>query len=119
MLVVAAAFVCDGRVLAGERMSGGWEFPGGKVEPGESEADAVVRELREELAVSVRAVRPVGTATEGEVELRLWLVAPVSGTPTAGPDHRAVRWVGADELDDVDWLPVDRALLDAIRALLS
>lgn len=118
VLVVAAALVLDRRVLAGRRRASGWEFPGGKVEPGETAADALVRECREELSIEVTALREIAAAGERSLDLRLWLARLVAGTPIAGPDHEQLRWVGAAELDDLDWLPIDRALLDAIRQLL-
>ena len=78
-IVVGAAIVHDGRLLAARRsapadLAGGWELPGGKVEPGESEADALVRECREELGVAV----VVGERVPGEWPLRddLVLVEP-------------------------------------------
>ncbi len=118
MLVVGVALVVDGRVLAGLRPGRGWEFPGGKVEPGETPAQALVRECREELAVEIEPDRELGGASAGGIDLRLWSARLVAGTPTAGPDHAELRWVGADGLDALDWLPIDRDLLGRIRPLL-
>ncbi len=118
MLVVAGALVVDGRVLAGRRRSGGWEFPGGKVEAGEALGAALEREWREELGADVEAVRELGIALDGELELRLWLARLLAGTPAIGPDHDELRWLDAGELDGLDWLPVDRLLLGVIRGLL-
>jgi 8-oxo-dGTP diphosphatase len=119
--VVGAALVVDGRVLAARRVqpAGGWEFPGGKVEPGESDEDAIARECLEELAVEVRAVALLAAARDDWIELVLWQVALVSGVPVALHDHDELRWLAADELDSVGWLPVDRALLDVVRPLVS
>jgi 8-oxo-dGTP diphosphatase len=119
--VVGAALVVDGRVLAARRVqpAGGWEFPGGKVEPGESDEDAIERECLEELAVEVRALAQLASARDDRIELVLWQVALVSGVPVALHDHDELRWLAADELDSVGWLPVDRALLDDVRPLVS
>lgn len=121
MPVVAAAIVLDGRVLAARRVrpAGGWEFPGGKVEPDESPAAAIERECREELGVSVRALSQLATADDGCIELILWHVLLLAGTPAALQDHDELRWLTSAELADVDWLPIDRELLGAVGALLG
>ncbi len=113
--------IVAGRVLAARRVrpAGGWEFPGGKVERGESDEAAIERECREELAVEVRAVARLASACDERIELVLWQVALVSGDPVALHDHDELRWLSADELDSVEWLPVDRALLDAVRPVLT
>lgn len=124
MLVVGAALVRAGRVLAARRtapaeLAGRWEFPGGKVEAGESVAAALVRECAEELGVQVAALAEIAAAGDGRIELRLWSAHLLSGEPVALADHDELRWLAADELDAVDWLPVDVTLLPAVRALLG
>jgi len=124
LAVVGAVLVVDGRVLACRRSSppelaGGWEFPGGKIEPDESPAAAIERECREELGIEVRAVGALGRADDGRVELELWQVVLVDGTPAPRSDHDLLAFVGADELDAPGWLPIDRALLDVVRRLLT
>jgi len=123
--VVGAALVRDGRVLAARRTTpaaaaGRWEFPGGKVEDGESPETALVREVAEELGVTVDVRRwlagtaPIGTAYE--------LVVAVADLVTGEPqpvEHDQVRWLGPDELDDVDWLDPDRPFLPELRSLLE
>ncbi len=118
--VVGAALVRERRILAARRRdNGGWEFPGGKVEPGETPAAAIERELGEELGVRVRVLASLGVATDARIELELWQVRLVDGEPVAAVDHDALRWLGADELDSVPWLPVDRELLPAVRDLVG
>lgn len=124
--VVGAAMIEDGRVLVCRRAphvrrGGYWELPGGKVEAGESEGDAIVRELREELGVEVEVVRRLGACDHDypEIGIRLvaWQVRRVAGEP-AGTDHDALRWVTEDALDTLDWAPADLPLVDAVRAAL-
>jgi 8-oxo-dGTP diphosphatase len=113
------------QVLASRRtepasLAGLWEFAGGKVEPGESDEQALRRELREELRVEV-TVGPrfgddllIGTTAV----LRVYLAELVSGEP-ALVDHDAHRWLGADDLLDVDWIPVDLPLVELLRDVLT
>jgi 8-oxo-dGTP diphosphatase len=123
-VVVAAATVRDGRVLAARRTSpehaaGRWELPGGKVDPGESPEDAVVREVREELACTVRVTgRLSGAQPVGDgLELRVLLTALVDGAPVP-LEHDAVRWLGPEQLGLVDWLDPDRPFLPELRERL-
>ncbi|MDD7937739.1 NUDIX domain-containing protein [Actinomycetospora lutea] len=123
-VVVGAAVVRDGRVLAARRTrpavaAGRWELPGGAVEPGEDEATALARELREELALDdVGVGERVGPEVPlpGERVLRI-RVCRAAGEPTA-LEHDALRWLGPDDLDGIDWLDADRAVLPAIATLL-
>ena len=122
-LVIVAAAIVDGdppRVLAAQRsypagLAGFWELPGGKVDPGEEDTEALVRELKEELGVTVApgerfgndVVIPVGV-------LRVWWARIVDGTPQP-LEHAALRWVAADELGELPWLPADAPVVDALR----
>jgi len=124
-VVGAALLDGEGRVLAAQRaappeLAGRWEFPGGKVEPGESETAALVRECREELGVEVELDARLGEDLPvelGGAVLRVWTGRIVAGT-LAATEHAALRWLDPAELDEVDWLPADRPLLDALRPLL-
>lgn len=119
-MVVGAAILADGRLLAAQRaepphMAGGWELPGGKVDPGESDEDALVRECHEELAVKVRLVRRVGgdwRLSERAV-LRVWTAELAEGEPQP-LEHLELRWLTPPELYDVDWLPGDRPVIDLL-----
>ena len=124
VLVVAAAIVRDGQVLAARRsrppdLAGGWEFPGGKVEAGEDGPTALAREIREELGVRVRVGDRLAGATDGRIRLDLHVAGLDSGDPAAQDDHDALRWLTAGRLDEVDWLPIDRELLPAVRDHLN
>lgn len=127
LIVVGAAIVNDrGQVLAAQRaeppeLAGGWEFPGGKVEPGESEEAAIVRECREELGVEIEPVERLGgdmPLQRHRGVLRVWLARLSAGEPAA-LEHTALRWLDATELDDVAWLPVDEPLVGELRARLA
>lgn len=123
-LVVGAAVLRDGRVLAARRTAppeaaGRWELPGGKVEPGETPADALVRELVEELGVDVEVTGwlPGRVPVDDALELAVATVVLVRGEPVAR-EHDLLRWVGAADLEDLDWLDGDRPFLPALAALL-
>ncbi|MDL5157372.1 (deoxy)nucleoside triphosphate pyrophosphohydrolase [Actinomycetospora termitidis] len=129
-VVVGAAVVRDGRLLVAQRaeppdMRGRWELPGGSVEDGESETDALARELREELAYAVVVGDRLGpdvpvTGRAGqELVLRFYRCTPENGAEPVALEHLALRWVGIDDLDGVEWLPADEVLLPALRAALE
>ncbi|MBT2213966.1 MULTISPECIES: (deoxy)nucleoside triphosphate pyrophosphohydrolase [Actinomadura] len=125
LVVVGAAIISDGRLLSAQRaepahMAGGWELPGGKVDPGESDEEALVRECREELDIGIRLDRRVGGdwRLSGRSLLRVWTAAIVEGEPRA-LEHLALRWLTPDELYDVDWLPGDRPVIDELERLLK
>jgi 8-oxo-dGTP diphosphatase len=124
-VVVATAVLRDGRVLAAQRtrppeLAGRWELPGGRVEPGEAEPDAVVRELREELGADVRVTGRLGTDLPlTGVLLRVHTAEPAPGSPEPRPlEHAALRWVDAADVPGVDWVAADRAVAADLVALL-
>jgi 8-oxo-dGTP diphosphatase len=125
-VIVAAVIVVDGRVLAAERSAppeaaGRWEFPGGKVEPGETEAHGLARECLEELGVQVAVRHRIGPdvpLAHGRAVLRVYAVELLNGDMPTALEHRAMRWLAADELDSVPWLPADKPIVAELRALL-
>jgi 8-oxo-dGTP diphosphatase len=124
-IVVAGALIRGATLLVAQRdrppdLAGLWELPGGKVAHGESDADALVRELDEELGVEVTVGARLGADVElGEaMTLRAYLVTQTGGS-VHPRDHRALRWVTADELDALDWVPADRGWLPDLAAALS
>ncbi|KAB2341238.1 (deoxy)nucleoside triphosphate pyrophosphohydrolase [Actinomadura rudentiformis] len=123
-VVVGAAIIRDGRLLAAQRaepaeLAGGWEFPGGKVDPGESDEDALVRECHEELDVKVALTERIGGdwPLGAESVLRVWTADLVEGEPQA-LEHLALRWLSRDELHEVEWLPGDLPVVEAIASYL-
>lgn len=118
--MVGAALVSDGKVLAARRrtpaaLAGRWEFPGGKVEPGESEPEALTRELREELSLDAQVEELLGRTPLGDGrELALYLARPTGRRARPNGDHDRVRWLSTTDLLSVPWLDADRLLLDAV-----
>lgn len=123
--VVGAAILRDGRVLTARRTAppaaaGRWEFPGGKVEAGESADGAVVREVDEELGclVEVTGWLDAVVAINDGLQLRVATARLIEGEPQPA-EHDAVRWLAADELEEVEWLEPDRPFLPQLRQILT
>ena len=122
---VVAAVLRDerGRVLitqrpAGKHMAGYWEFPGGKIAPGESSEQALKRELAEELGVALRRCHPLlqlrHDYADRVVELEVFAVDDYAGEP-AGLEAQALKWVAAAELGGQALLPADRPIIEALE----
>lgn len=113
--VVAAVLIKNGKILAAKRsetmsLPGLWEFPGGKIEPGESPAQALQREINEELKCEVE-IKGYLTTTEytysfGIVSLATYYVDLLGADPKL-TEHAEIRWLAPSELFDVEWAPAD------------
>lgn len=122
--VVGAALVRDGCVLACRRtqpahLAGLWEFPGGKVEQGESDKRALLRELQEELGVVAVIGERLGPELDlgGTAVMRVYWATLLDGEPQLN-DHDAHRWLGPEELGDVPWIPADAPVLGELERQL-
>ncbi len=122
-LEVVAAVICDdeGRIFATQRgygaMKDGWEFPGGKMEPGETREAALCREIREELDVEIAVTDFIETVEwdydDFHLTMHCYWCRVLSGELTL-KEHENARWLSRDNLDSVDWLPADRYLVQRL-----
>jgi mutator protein MutT len=121
---VVAGVLTDagGRILlaqrpAGKHLAGGWEFPGGKLEPGESRLAALTRELSEELGVTINTAHPllrlVHAYPERDIDLDVWVVTEYLGEPRS-LDGQLLRWCEREELPNAGLLPADRPVVTAL-----
>lgn len=126
-VVVGAAIISAGRVLACARsgppeVAGMWEFPGGKVEPGETEVAALVRECAEELAVRIEVGERIGRdvrMSHGRTVLRVYAARLIDGGLPQALEHAELRWLTAGQLSSVTWLPADRPIVAALPPWLE
>jgi 8-oxo-dGTP diphosphatase len=124
-IVVAGALIADSALLVAQRerppeLAGLWELPGGKVAPGETDAAGLARELHEELGVEVTVGERLGAdvALNEMTTLRAYWVTQTGGALQPN-DHRALRWVTADELESLPWVPPDREWLGELTQALG
>lgn len=124
--VVAALIINQNKVFATQRGYGefkdGWEFPGGKIEPGETPEEALKREIQEELATEIRVEEPLTTVEYDypafHLSMQCFICKVERGNLTL-LEHEAARWLSYDELDSVDWLPADRIVVGELRKALK
>lgn len=123
--VVAAVIIKDGKVLATQRgygeFKGMWEFPGGKMETGESREAALIREIHEELDAEIRVDKYLDTIEYDYPAFHLTMhcfACSLNENHVTLLEHESACWTGSEELASIDWLPADLLILDKIREYL-
>ena len=124
---VAAAIIVDGgRIFATQRGYGafkdGWEFPGGKVEAGETSREALAREIREELDTEIRVGELFETVEYDYPDFHLSMDCFICTVRSGGlvlKEHEAARWLTAETLETVEWLPADRGLIKKLKGAVK
>jgi 8-oxo-dGTP diphosphatase len=119
--VVAAIIINEGKVLATQRgygdLAGGWEFPGGKIEPGEAQESALVREIKEELNAAIEIERFFAavnyTYDTFSLTMHCYVCKLASGFQLL--EHSAARWLARADIDTVEWLPADIEVVEALK----
>ena len=124
--VVAAIIIDNKKVFATQRGYGefkdGWEFPGGKIEPGESPEDAIVREIKEELDAEVEVIELLDTVEYDYPKFHLSMdcfICKVKSGDLVLKEHESAAWLTKNILYSVDWLPADRGLIKEIEGYLG
>lgn len=120
--VVAAIIKKDGKIFATQRgygdFKGGWEFPGGKIEDGETPEQALVREIKEELDTEIEVGELIDVVeydySTFHLSMNCYWCKIVSGDLVL-KEHKSARWLSKETLLDVEWLPADIGLIDKIK----
>ena len=123
--VVAAIIIHDNKIFATQRGYGefkdGWEFPGGKIEPGETPQEALAREIKEELDIEIEVKDFLETVEYDYPGFHLSMdcfFCVIRSGELVLKEHEAAKWLTVETLDSVDWLPADKGLVEGIRAYL-
>ena len=123
--VVAAIIIHENKIFATQRGYGefkdGWEFPGGKIEPGETPQEALVREIKEELDIEIEVKDFLETVEYDYPEFRLSMdcfFCTIRSGELVLKEHEAAKWLTAEKLESVEWLPADKGLVEGIREYL-
>jgi len=121
--VVAAIIIEKEKVFATQRGYGefkdGWEFPGGKIELGETPEAAIVREIKEELDTEIEVVKLLDTVEYDYPQFHLSMdcfICKIKSGDLVLKEHEAAKWLTKENLDSVDWLPADLSLVEKIRS---
>ena len=124
--VVAAIIIENDKVFATQRGYGefkdGWEFPGGKIEPGETPEEAIVREIKEELDTEVEVIELLDTVEYDYPNFHLsmgWFICKIKSGDLVLKEHEAAKWLTKDTLGSVEWLPADMGLVREIEKHLK
>lgn len=124
--VVAAIIIENGKVFATQRGYGefkdGWEFPGGKIEPGETPEEAIVREIKEELDTEVEVIELLDTVEYDypNFHLSMWcFICKIKSGDLVLKEHEAAKWLTKDTLGSLEWLPADMGLVGEIEKYLK
>jgi 8-oxo-dGTP diphosphatase len=124
--VVAAIIEKEGKYFATQRGYGdfkdGWEFPGGKVEPGEQPEQAIIREIKEELESTVSIIKFLCTVEHDYPKFHLIMHCYLCQLEEGNlhlVEHEAARWLLPEQIDSVDWLPADIKVVNALKKELG
>ena len=124
--VVAAIIIENGKVFAIQRGYGefkdGWEFPGGKIEPGETPEEAIVREIKEELDTEVEVIELLDTVEYDYPNFHLSMgcfICKIKSGDLVLKEHEAAKWLTKDTLGSLEWLPADMGLVGEIEKYLK
>ncbi|MDF2486515.1 MAG: ADP-ribose pyrophosphatase [Herbinix sp.] len=117
--VVAAIIKYEDKVLATQRgygeFAGGWEFPGGKIEPGETPEQALIREIKEELEADIEILEYVDTVEYDYPNFHLTMhcyLCTIESDNLVLNEHQSAKWLSKDDLNSVEWLPADKGLIE-------
>ena len=124
--LVAAIIIHENKIFATQRGYGefkdGWEFPGGKIEPGETPQEALVREIKEELDIEIEVKDFLETVEYDYPAFHLSMdcfFCTIKSGEMVLKEHEAAKWLTEETLDSVDWLPADQGLIEGIREYLD
>ena len=124
--VVAAIIIHENKIFATQRGYGefkdGWEFPGGKIEPGETSQEALVREIKEELDIEIKVKDFLETVEYDYPGFHLSMdcfFCTIKSGELVLKEHEAAKWLTVETLDSVDWLPADQGLVEGIREYMQ
>ena len=124
--VVAAIIIENGKVFATQRGYGefkdGWEFPGGKIEPGETPEEAIVREIKEELDTEVEVIELLDTVEYDYPNFHLSMgcfICKIKSGDLVLKEHEAAKWLTKDTLGSLEWLPADMGLVGEMQKYLK